>query len=163
MVKRRGTIRIPELKAAGLIMNRIRKNPYSQRPSTRYKTWASYFRSPLFIKFSLSCLLITILGSCMPAHTTTRTGTFNVRALETDLRRGISTTADVERVLGKPNGTGGILIPRDPEPRLAWYYERVQMDIAGKNIDIAQDVVLVYFKGDRFDGFMWFSAGVGSE
>ena len=31
------------------------------------------------------------------------------------------------------------------------------MDTIGSTIDMAQDVVLVYFKGDRFDGFMWFS------
>ena len=93
----------------------------------------------------------------MPTHWASRTETFNVRALETDLRRGISTTADVERVLGKPIGTGGILIPQDPRPRLAWVYSRIQMDTIGSTIDMAQDVVLVYFKGDRFDGFMWFS------
>jgi hypothetical protein len=138
-------------------MDRIRKNPYSQRALTRYNTWAGYFRSPLFIRFSLSCLLITILSSCTPAHTTTRTGTFNVHAVETDLKRGISTTADVERLLGKPNGTGAILIPQDPRPRLAWLYDRIQMDIAGTNVDLSQDVLLVYFKGDRFDGFMWYS------
>jgi hypothetical protein len=138
-------------------MDRIRKNPYSQKPSTRNKTWAGYFRSSLFIKFSLSCLLITIFAGCMPAHQATRAKTFNVQALETYLRRGISTTADVELVLGKPNGTGGILIPQDPRPRLAWFYDRIQMDIAGKKIDMAQDVVLVYFKGDYFDGFMWYS------
>ena len=92
------------------------------------------------------------------AHKTTRNEDFNFSVLETDLHRGISTMDDVRRLLGEPNGSGGmLLLPRDPKPLNVWFYEKIEIAAEGNQIDINQDVMLIFFKGGRFDGYWWFS------
>jgi hypothetical protein len=106
----------------------------------------------------LLCLLILlpVVGGCAK-HKTTREVAFNFSVLETDLRRGTSTTDDVRRLIGEPNGSGGMLLPTDPEPRTVWFYEKFEVTAEGKQIDVKQDVLLIFFQGDRFDGYWWFS------
>lgn len=85
-------------------------------------------------------------------------------ALGTELRRGVSTKADVLLLLGEPDGSGGLGgfdALRGPEhARLgaedAWYYENLAVTLSHAD----QDILLVFFLGDIFDGYLWFSNSV---
>ncbi len=73
--------------------------------------------------------------------------------LETEFKRGVSTKADVLTVLGEPDGSGGAIFPTASYGSDVWYYEAYRSSLSGLN----QKILLVYFKGEEFDGFMWFS------
>ena len=96
-------------------------------------------------------------SACSPAHYTTRSRALDTNALESDLRRGASTMADVERLLGKPDGTGAALLPAESTPKTTWIYERIELESSGAGTTVTQDIVLVFFREGVFDGFMWFS------
>lgn len=97
------------------------------------------------------------------------TGTFpNTSVIEQQLKRGTSNKADVQRVLGVPNGTGNLSTP--PEilgvqalgegPREIWYYDDVEVtdmksDDGVINMNVRQQILLVFFKGEAFDGYFW--------
>lgn len=78
----------------------------------------------------------------------------NTDVLETSLRIGESTRADVLGVLGPPFGKGRAMFPIDPKPRTTWsyYYEE------GGTKDSRRIFLFVYFDEDRYDGYMWFSS-----
>ncbi len=73
--------------------------------------------------------------------------------LETEFKRGVSTKADVLTVLGEPDGSGGAIFPTASYGSDVWYYEAYRSSLSGLN----QKILLVYFKGEELDGFMWFS------
>ena len=89
-------------------------------------------------------------------------------ALETSLRIGESTSADVLRVLGKPYGHGkemlpvmgkhGVMTPARKQPRdiLAYYYEEATLE------DSRRIILYVYLDADRYDGYLWFSSLPGT-
>jgi len=65
---------------------------------------------------------------------------------------------DVRRLFGEPNGQGGmLLILKDPKPLNVWFYEKMEIAAEGNQMDVKQDVLLIFFKGGRFDGYWWFS------
>jgi hypothetical protein len=120
---------------------------------------------------SLTALLTSSLTGCASGAART-TGPFaSVGRITTELRRGVSTKADVERVLGKPNGNGTSLLPTQASPRDVWIYNDVQTGEAkqeGKvggvplvRVDMRQQIIFVFFDGDRFDGYLW-STHVGA-
>lgn len=80
--------------------------------------------------------------------------------LETSLQPEISTRADVLKVLGEPRNSGGALLPGHDNPQDLWvyYYEE------GTITDARRIFLFVFFKMDRYDGYMWFSSlpGMGS-
>jgi len=78
----------------------------------------------------------------------------DVTLLETTLKVGESTQADVRRVLGEPVGRSLSAMPIEPQPRVLWtyYYEE------GSLKDVRQFFLLVYLAGDRYDGYLWFSS-----
>lgn len=93
--------------------------------------------------------------------------------LESTLRVGISTKAQVRAVLGEPIGRGEIMIPLiDKAPRKMWtyFYEtgRVKAEVRRSpgGIDetrVTGDVrhlyMMIYFNAEgRFDGYQWFSS-----
>jgi len=85
-----------------------------------------------------------------------------VRQLETELRRGVSVKADVRKLLGEASGSGECFLPGQNEPREVWFYQ--DMAVTGfRNsgrahlMDVRQQILLVFFKGDRFDGYLWSS------
>jgi hypothetical protein len=93
----------------------------------------------------------------------------DIARIEQNLQRGVSTQADVQRELGPPNGTGAAILPVDPEPREAWFYQDIEATVAQGatspvvQIDMRTQILLVFFKQGLFDGFMWFSnAGKGT-
>jgi hypothetical protein len=115
----------------------------------------------ILIVFSIS--IIPFVG-CAPAKQTTRIAELNTDALETTLKRGISTASDVQAVLGMPNGTGSLLLPFEKQPRDVLFYEKIDIDPSTMKrvhgyieIDVRQDVLLIFLKDNYFDGFLWFS------
>lgn len=103
----------------------------------------------------------TVLAGCVEGATT---GAFvPVDRIEPELRRGVSTRADVQRLLGAPKGQGGMVFPEDRRELEVWYYEDIEVTQSRKvaegviHADLRQQILLVTFDGDVFDGFIWFS------
>ncbi len=87
----------------------------------------------------------------------------DIEALEGKLRPGESSAAEVKAALGEPSGNGVVLLPIDARPRKMWsyYYEKGLIKAgSGGNIDadMRRTFLFVYFDGDRYDGYMWFSS-----
>jgi outer membrane protein assembly factor BamE (lipoprotein component of BamABCDE complex) len=111
--------------------------------------------------------LFAIIGGapvmgCGP--TTVTTGTFTeVNRLESNLKRGVSTKSDVQHVLGAPTGSGSAIFPTDPMPREVWFYQDIELTDAKPEgneairVNMRQQILLVFFKKEVFDGFMWYS------
>lgn len=78
----------------------------------------------------------------------------NAEVLESSLRLGESTRADVLAVLGMPDGKGSAMLPIDTQPRTLWSYYYGEGDLK----DSRQIFLFVYFDQDRYDGYMWFSS-----
>ena len=78
----------------------------------------------------------------------------NPDLLETVLRVGESTRADVRAALGQPFGTGRSMASIDPAPRTVWSYYYEEGDLK----DARRIFLFVYFNQDRYDGYMWFSS-----
>jgi hypothetical protein len=74
--------------------------------------------------------------------------------VESALRVGESTSADVLKVLGEPLGKGRAMLPIDPQPRTLWAYFYAEGDLN----DSRGMFLFVYFLRDRYDGYMWFSS-----
>jgi len=92
------------------------------------------------------------------------TGAFTqVDRIDTALKRGVSTKMDVQKVLGAPNGFGSSVMPGDPETREIWFYDDVELtDYHSEGggvfrMNVRQQILLVFFKKEAFDGFMWYS------
>jgi hypothetical protein len=77
------------------------------------------------------------------------------------LHRGVSTKADVQALLGVPNGPGSSQFPAlgAPDQREIWYYE----DIAFAGSAMRMQMILVFFKGNLFDGYLWTSGSGKTE
>jgi hypothetical protein len=112
-----------------------------------------------------AALVGTLVAGCAAGRATT-TGPFaRADRIGTELRRGVSTKAEVERVLGKPNGTGMSLLPTQDSPREVWIYNDIQtgearsegrvLGVATVRVDARQQMIFVFFDGDRFDGYLW--------
>ena len=111
--------------------------------------------------------LFTITGGasvmgCGP--TTATTGAFTeVNRLESNLKRGVSTKSDVQQMLGAPAGSGNAIFPTDPMPREVWFYQDIEVTDATRvgdkviRVNARQQILLVFFKREVFDGFMWYS------
>lgn len=91
---------------------------------------------------------------------------FDPAVLESVLRPGVSSTADVRAALGEPYGQGGALLPFHDSPRTAWTYfqESGMVNLNGSSIDMADDRIylFVFFKGDTFDSYLWFPSALRS-
>lgn len=74
--------------------------------------------------------------------------------LETILRIGESTPADVRSELGEPDGTGREMLPIGEKPREMWSYYYEEGDLQ----DSRRIFLFVFFDQDRYDGYMWFSS-----
>lgn len=82
----------------------------------------------------------------------------NAATIETQLKRGVSTKAEVQALLGVPNGPGSEFFPAlDPDPREIWYYE--DMSLGGSTLRM--QMVFVFFKGNFYDGYLW-TSGTGT-
>ncbi|MDJ0950822.1 MAG: hypothetical protein QNJ94_18070 [Alphaproteobacteria bacterium] len=103
-------------------------------------------------------------GQGIEAKTVKQHALAQVGRLESELKRGVSTKADVLRLLGEPNGAGefgGFRGARGPAhaakgPADAWYYEASKAE-TGMGISEDLRVLLVFFMDERYDGFYWFT------
>ncbi len=101
---------------------------------------------------ALLCLLVLAAGCAAPP-----TITIGYRAPLQNLDRLISeksTAADVRAALGEPRGYGAARFTRDQSLRKVWLYEFLQM----KGLQVGVNMRLVFFRGDRYDGYLWFSS-----
>jgi len=92
---------------------------------------------------------------------------FDPAVLESVLRPGVSSSADVRAALGEPYGQGGALLPFHDSPRIAWTYfhESGMVNLSGSSMDMADDRIylFVFFKGDIFDSYLWFPSALRSS
>jgi len=114
--------------------------------------------------------MIVCLGCASTISFTSSNQKLNLTALETELKRGVSTSTDVERLLGKPMGVGSAVLPTPSniDPRVVWFYDKFDVSIlinwqSGRvALDTRQNGALIFFQGNVLDSFMWFS-DTGSE
>ena len=99
------------------------------------------------------------------------TGAFaDTSVIEQQLKRGVSTKADAQRLLGVPNGMGhgdmepfsNVVAALGQGPREIWYYEDLEVtDMKSEagviKMNLRQQILLVFFKGEFFDGYLWTS------
>jgi hypothetical protein len=108
----------------------------------------------------LAVFLCQLLLGCAPKVTT---GAFtNVSAMDQQLKRGVSTKMEVQRLLGAPNGFGSSVVPTDPTPREVWYYEDIEgtdykSEEAIITMNMRQQILLIFFHKGVLDGYMWTS------
>jgi hypothetical protein len=123
-------------------------------------------------KIQASKLIIFILAVYMlPACTAQKVvqGPFlNLAVIKTELKKGVSTKVDVQRVLGSPQGLGGAVFPVTAEQHEVWYYQNIQIDnIVSEQsfitMDMHQKVLLVFFSKGIFDGFLGFTGTIKGE
>lgn len=119
---------------------------------------------PIIPRLLLAAWFTTLVACAVvePTRTlTTRPSAFPTTELEKQLTRGASEKTDVEKLLGNPDGTGSLLFPGQSQPREIWFYERLEIESTPRTIDIQQDVLLIFFRAEVYDGFMWFSDAEG--
>lgn len=87
---------------------------------------------------------------------------FDPNLLESELRPGISTRADVEAKLGRPYGQGGALLPFHDAPRQTWTYfhEVGNVDIGKGDMRDERVYLFVFFAGDKLDSYLWFTSAL---
>jgi len=112
-------------------------------------------------------LLSVALSITACAANRASTGAFrDIAAIETRLQRQSSTKSDVEKLLGAPDGYGGATLPFAPAPRDVWFYQDIgATDAASRaggivEMKLRQQILLVFFQGGLFDGFMWYSTAI---
>ena len=115
--------------------------------------------------------LLTVMLVVGCATQSAKTQAFSsIDQIESDLRRGITTKADVLLLLGEPDGEGalgGFDALRGPDgagkgPLDAWFYESTKASILG-GLKVNQQILLVFFEGDTVDGFLWFDSEAEGE
>lgn len=109
-------------------------------------------------------LIVTNMSACgsIRLYTGSETLFKHTDILETSLHLGKSDMDDVMKVLGKPTGKGGLMLPSDPTGRttLSYYYEKISAEVQENNIDgeAKRIFLFIYFdSNDKYDGYMWFS------
>ncbi len=70
------------------------------------------------------------------------------------LQLGSSDKAQVREVLGEPQGEGASRMPDFPGLRTVWAYDYTETQ--GQRI--GGTLLLVFFDGDVYDGYLWFDA-----
>ncbi len=113
----------------------------------------------------ISLLLVQVLSACAtgPGVDARSRRLPDVELVAQQLEKGISTKADVQRVLGEPNGRGGALSKLQPDrPRELWIYSEMgwslmSLGAAGARVHVDQQLLMVFFDGDVLDGYWWHS------
>ncbi len=110
----------------------------------------------------LACLLSLLAAGCGENY---YVGKRPVTAsLETTLRPGKSTPAEVIAALGKPSGQGGVMLPvLHKRARESWtyYFEKGHFKAkrgGGLDMDSRRIFLFVYFDDGVYDGYLWFSS-----
>jgi hypothetical protein len=77
----------------------------------------------------------------------------NIAVLEAELRLGESTQEDVRYFLGTPYGQGRDMLPTLTAARSTWVYYYAEESASTSRYVL----LLVFFDGERYDGYLWFS------
>ncbi len=121
-------------------------------------------RTIIIVAFAIAGLLAGNVAQAADnlAQASGRVGAFpDVDRMEAELRKGVSTKADVEALLGPPIGHGGALSSVDPNrPRAVWVYgefgwSMIELKGSTARLHLDQQLLMVYFVDDVFDGFWW--------
>jgi len=111
-------------------------------------------------------LLLAVSVALIPLSTAADYDTgarLKIPQLGAELKRGVSSKADVHRLLGAPKGFGEALLPPEHIMHQVWYYEDIKLldmktdDSGVLRGKMRQQVVLIFFAGDSFAGYMWFT------
>jgi hypothetical protein len=118
-------------------------------------------------KLIILILTVSMLPACTPQKLV-QGSILNLAVIETELKKGVSTKVDVQRVLGSPQGLGGAVFPVTAEQHEVWYYQNIQIDnIVSKQsfvtMDMHQKVLLVFFSKGVFEGFLGFTGTINGE
>ena len=117
---------------------------------------------------------LALLGALLGCGTLTQgtSGPFHDLArARAELVRGRSTRSDVERILGRPLGSGTALLPtQSGAAREVWLYQDMELRLEVGRSQAAripvlgrEQFVLVFFDGDAFDGLMCWPAEMTGE
>jgi hypothetical protein len=129
----------------------------------------------LRIRRDVAVILLVAVMACagVPAVAQEKgftTGAFTkVNKIETELERGRSTKLDVRRLLGTPKGYGQAVLPPQRKEHEVWYYEDIELtkvkfeSASDIRADVRQQILLIFFLGEVFDGFMWYSNAVEAQ
>ena len=93
--------------------------------------------------FVAACSVSTTKGDLAP----------RVARLENELSRGKSTKADVLLIMGEPDGAGGAALSRVPAQDEIWFFSEFSTGMTSGG----GRVLLVFFRGEVFDGYQWFA------
>lgn len=110
----------------------------------------------------LTLVAVALLAGCATGGAKTARPFADWNAQLATLERGVSTRRDVQRLLGTPDGSGHALLPTEDAQLDLWYYADIEVtDVrqVGDKLrgEVRQQVLLVGFRNDAFDGFMWWS------
>ena len=111
----------------------------------------------------VACLAVFLCLLLLGCATKATTGAFtNVSNMDQQLKRGVSTKMEVQRLLGAPNGFGSSVLPTDPRSREVWYYEDIEgTDYKSEEgivtMNMRQQILLIFFEKGVLDGYMWTS------
>lgn len=103
-------------------------------------------------------LLFVVAGGCITAKILIGREV-DPGVLERSLTLGRSTPADVRALLGEPHGKGRSHLPIDSGPRTVWAYVYAEANVESNDLkDLRRTELWVYFDGERYDGYLWFSS-----
>lgn len=111
----------------------------------------------------LACVLSLAACAEMPARQATAMAFRDTRLLESALQKGVSSMDEVRRLLGEPTGSGAVLLAGvQREPVDIWFYQDIELTdmkaVQGQlDLTMRQQILIVFVRENRFDGFMWFS------
>jgi hypothetical protein len=120
---------------------------------------------------ALALMGIGLLSGCAGTGTgETRSARLpSIELIEQSLERGVSRKADVERVLGSPNGRGGAFSGSYPDrPQNLWVYGEMGWSLIGfdegtARVHVDQHLLMMFFEGEVYSGYWWHSsAGVAT-
>jgi len=118
-----------------------------------------------FRRLVYTLLLVCLLSTCSPTTKIYQGSFLKLSAIETELKKGVSTKIDVQKILGSPQGFGGALFPVTAEEHEIWFYQNIDVDNIKSQqdyitMDMNQKVLLIFFSKGLFDGFFWFTGTI---
>lgn len=137
--------------------------PLMRIKSSRGVTRLQMFMTRFLFQWIVAGLACSVLAAGASAQTLS-TGAFrDLSAIEKVLRRGVTRRDEVRQRFGEPNGTGAwrFAVLGDDECQV-WYYE--DLELTGTRaaqpvveLQMRQQILMVVFKGEVVDGYMWTS------
>lgn len=153
-----------KLQSVAAPSRRRRNMPFGAKAEYRMTGRCQARASKIVIALGVAIMLMAGLVGCDTAGSVGRAGAFpDVDQMEAELKKGVSTKADVERLLGPPSGRGGALSALEPlRPRELWTYSEfgwslIEYQEGGARVHLDQQLLMVFFVDDRLDGFWWHS------